>query len=86
MDGMEEGEEGELFWFTFFLLGLHIVPLRQQAINETSRSFPEKDAYRATKREQTHALTLTHLTLRETHFNFLLELLGDHSWPLENSE
>lgn len=49
------GGGGKIFWFTFFLLGLHIVPLRQQPINETSRSFPEKDAYHATTHEQTHA-------------------------------
>lgn len=35
----------------FFLLGLHIVPLQQQALNETSRSFPEKDAHHATTQE-----------------------------------
>lgn len=43
------------FDFHFFLLGLHIASLRQQPINETSRSFPEKDAYHATTHEQAHA-------------------------------
>lgn len=42
-----------LFLFPFFLHSLHITSLRQQPINETSRSFPENSAYHASVNEQT---------------------------------
>lgn len=43
------------FDFHFFLLGLHIAPLRQQPINETSRSFPEKKMLTVRLHTNTHA-------------------------------